>query len=117
MFGTTLDARDIRSLIRSLSRERFQLASELSVPLLRLMNQPFDTKKNFKVFSRLLIAPPRNLHIIQKQLHGLLSSSVSRQLKKLTSAMELFTGERAELVYYVMEDLGAVPCCALWQLT
>ena len=28
MFGTTLDAQDIRSLIRNLSRKRFQLASE-----------------------------------------------------------------------------------------
>ena len=49
MFGTTLEAQDIRSLIRSLSRERFQLASEslseLSAPLLRLMDQPFDTEK------------------------------------------------------------------------
>ena len=72
MFGTTLEARDIRSLIRSLSRERFQLASEslseLSAPLLRLMEQSFDTEKSFKDFSRLLIAPARNLHITQKQL-------------------------------------------------
>ena len=68
MFGATLDARDIRSLIRSLSRERFQLASEslaeLSAPLLRLMEQPFDTEKSFQNFSRLLIAPARNLRII-----------------------------------------------------
>ena len=118
MFGTTLDARDIRSLIRSLSRERFQLASEslseLSTPLLRLMDQPFDTEKSFKDFSRLLIAPARNLLIIQKQLHGLLSSSAHRQLKKLSSTMELFTGERADLVYYVMEDKrGGTMLCAV----
>ena len=118
MFGTTLDAQDIRSLIRSLSRERFQLASEslseLSAPLLRLMGQPFDTEKPFKDFSRLLIAPARNLHIIQKQLHGLLSSSTHRQLNKLSSTMKLFTGERTGLVYYTMEDQrGGTMLCAV----
>ena len=118
MFGTTLDAQDIRSLIRSLSRERFQLASEslseLSAPLLRLMDQPFDTEKSFKDFSRLLIAPTRNLHIIQKQLHGLLSSSTRRQMKKLSSTMELFTGEHTDLVYYTMEDRrGGTMLCAV----
>ena len=123
MFGTTLEAQDIRSLIRSLGRERFQLASEslseLSAPLLRLMEQPFDTEKSFKVFSRLLIAPNRNLHIIQKQLHGLLSSSTRRQLKKLSSTMELFTGERTDLVYYVMEGRrgGAMLCAVAADMT
>ena len=118
MFGTTLDARDIRSLIRSLSRERFQLASEslseLSAPLLQLMEQPFDTEKSFKVFSGLLIVPARNIHIVRKQLHGLLSSSAHHQLKKLASTMELFTGERTDLVYYTMEDRrGGTMLCAV----
>ena len=123
MFGTTLDAQDIRSLIRSLSRERFQLASEslseLSAPLLRLMDQPFDTEKSFINFSRLLIAPSRNLHIIQKQLHGLLSSSTHHQLKKLSSTMELFTGERTDLVYHTMEDRrgGTILCAVAADMT
>lgn len=59
------------------------------------MEQPFDTEKSFQVFSRLLIAPARNLHIVQKQLHGLLSAATNRQLKKLSSTMELFTKENA----------------------
>ena len=123
MFGTTLDAQDIRSLIRSLSRERFQLASEslaeLSAPLLRLMEQPFDTGKSFQDLSRLLIAPARNLRTIQKQLRGLLSASTHRQLKKLSSTMELFTGDRADLVYYVMEDRrgGAMLCAVAADMT
>ena len=118
MFGTTLDAQDIRSLIRSLSRERFQLASEslseLSAPLLRLMDQPFDTEKSYHDFSRLLIAPARNLHIIQKQLRGLLSSSAHRQLKKLSSTMELFNEDHSDLVFYTMEDKrGGTMLCAV----
>ena len=123
MFGATLEAQDIRSLIRSLSRERFQLASEslseLSAPLLRLMEQPFDTEKSFKFFPRLLIAPARNLHIIQKQLHGLLSASTHRQLKKLSSTMELFTEERTDLAYYAMEDRrgGTILCAVAADMT
>ena len=118
MFGTTLDARDIRGLIRSLRRERFLLASEslaeLSAPLLRLMEQPFDTEKSFKDFSRLLIAPAQTLQTIQRQLHGLHSSSTRRQLNKLSSTMKLFTGERTGLVYYTMEDRrGGTMLCAV----
>ena len=79
MFGTTLEAKDIQILIRSLRREKFLLAAEtfaeLSAPLLRMMNQPFEASRSFKGLTRLLIAPARNLHIIQKQLYGLLKSS------------------------------------------
>ena len=74
MFGTTLEAGDVHSLIRNLRREKFLLAAEslneLSAPLLRLMNEPFDTERSFQSFARFLIAPARNLHIVQKQLHG-----------------------------------------------
>ena len=118
MFGTTLGARDIHSLIRSLRREKFLLAAEslaeLSAPLLRLMNEPFDNGKAFNSFARFLIAPARNLHIVQKQLHGLLSKDTKRQLKKLSSTMELFTEEDIGLVFYAMEDKrGGTMLCAV----
>ena len=118
MFGTTLEARDIHSLIRSLRREKFLLAAEslaeLSAPLLRLMNEPFDNGKAFNSFARFLIAPARNLHIVQKQLHGLLSKDTKRQLKKLSSTMELFTEEDIGLVFYAMEDKrGGTMLCAV----
>lgn len=118
MFGTTLQARDIQGLIRSLHREKFLLASdslsELAAPLLRLMGEPFEDGKPFGSFARLLIAPARNLHIIQKQLHGLLSASTRRQMKKLASAMALFTEEHADLVYHTMEDKrGGTMLCAV----
>ena len=118
MFGTTLEAGDIHGLIRSLRREKFLLAAEslaeLSAPLLRMMNEPFDTERSFQLFSRFLIAPARNLHIVQKQLHGLLSAPTGRQLRKLTSTMELFTKENDELVFYAMEDRrGGTMLCAV----
>ena len=123
MFGTTLEAGDIHSLIRSLRREKFLLAAEslaeLSAPLLRMMNEPFDTERSFQLFSRFLIAPARNLHIVQKQLHGLLSAPTDRQLRKLTSTMELFTKENDELVFYAMEDRrgGAMLCAVASDMT
>ena len=118
MFGTTLEAQDIRTLIRDLHREKFILASEtlaeLSAPLLRMMAQPFEDSRPFAAFARLLIAPARNLHIIQKQLHGLLKASTYGQLKKLSSAMELFDEDHADLVFYTMEDKrGGTMLCAV----
>ncbi len=123
MFGTTLEAGDINGLIRSLRREKFLLAAEslteLAAPLLRLMNEPFDNGKAFNSFARFLIAPARNLHIVQKQLHGLLSKDTKHQLKKLSSTMELFTKEDAGLVFYVMEDKrgGAMLCAVAADMT
>ena len=118
MFGTTLQARDIQGLIRSLRRERFLIAAEslaeLSAPLLRLMDEPFEDDKPFSSFTRLLIAPARNLHIIQKQLHGLLSASTRRQLRRLISTITLFTEEHADLVCYTMDDKrGGTMLCAV----
>ena len=123
MFGTTLEAQDIRALIRSLRREKFLLAAEtlaeLSAPLLRMMAQPFEDSRPFKGFARLLIAPARNLHIIQKQLHGLLKPSTHRQLKKLSSSMALFNEDRSDLVFYAMEDKrgGTMLCAAAADMT
>ncbi len=118
MFGTTLETGDINGLIRTLRREKFLLAAEslaeLSAPLLRLMNEPFDNGKTFSSFARFLIAPVRNLHIVQKQLHGLLSKDTKRQLKKLSSTMELFTKEDTGLVFYAIEDKrGGTMLCAV----
>ena len=118
MFGTTLVAQDIQVLIRSLRRDKFLLAAEtlaeLSAPLLRMMTQPFEDSRPFKCFARLLIAPARNLHIIQKQLYGLLKPSTHSQMKKLSSVMALFTEEHNDLVFYVMEDKrGGTMLCAV----
>ena len=118
MFGTTLEAQDIRTLIRNLRREKFLLAaetlSELSAPLLRMMGQPFEGGRPFKGFARLLIAPTRNLHIIGKQLYGLLKPATYRQLKRLSSTMALFDEDNPDLVFYTMEDKrGGTMLCAV----
>jgi len=117
MFGTTLEARDIQALIRSLRREDFLLAAEtlaeLSAPLLRMMARPFEDDKPFEDFASLLTAPARNLHIINKQLDKLLTVSTHRQLQKLTSTSELFTEENPDMVFYTREDKrGGTMLCA-----
>lgn len=123
MFGATLKARDMEALIRSLRRERFLLAaeglSELSAPLLRMMAQPFEDGRPFDDFARLLIAPARNLHIICKQLYGLLTSTTYGQLKKLSSTMELLVGENSDLVCCTMEDKrgGSMLCAVAADMT
>ena len=118
MFGTTLKAQDIRTLIRSLRREKFLLAAEtlaeLSAPLLRMMAQPFEDSRPFKCFARLLIAPARNLRIIQKQLRGLLKPPTHKQLKKLSAAMALFIEDNSDLIFYTMErERGGTMLCAV----
>ena len=88
--------------------------AELSAPLLRLMNEPFDSGKSFQSFSRFLVAPARNLHIVSKQLQGLLSKITRQQLRKLSSTMELFTKENDGLVFCAMEDRrGGTMLCAV----
>jgi len=119
MFGTTLEARDIQALICSLRRDGFLLASEtlaeLAAPLLRAMAQPFEVDRTFADFSRLLTAPAQGLHNINRQLHGQLTTPTHRRLKRLTSTIDLFTGETANMVFCAMEDkrggtmLRAVP--------
>jgi len=108
MFGTTLEARDIQTLIRSLRRDGFLLASEtlekLAAPLLRALVEPFEDDSAFADFVRLLIAPAQGLHTIDRQLRGLLTVPTCRRLKKLTSTIDLFTGETANMVFCAMED-------------
>ena len=67
----------------------------------RRLRQLDLSKKNWKV-GRALLSLRKQLDM--DTVHGLLSTSTRRQLKKLSSTMELFTGERADLVHYAMED-------------
>lgn len=121
MFGITLEAGDIRGLIRSLRREKFVLAAEslaeLSAPLLRLMEQPFDTEKSFQDFSRFLAAPARNLHIVQ-------SSSTACSPNPLTGSFGSCpppwscSPKRILIWCFTPWRTGkAAPCFALWPPT
>lgn len=117
MFGTTLEAGNIQSLIETLRGERFILASEsladLSAPLLDKMRQPFEEDMRFADFARLLALPVRNLLAIQDQLKGLLSPEGRRQLNAVASAALMRYKEHTSMVRYVeQDDHGGTKLCA-----
>ena len=72
MFGITLAAKDIRTLIRTLRAERYLLASEsladMASALLKLMSLPPDGNRPFSDYVRHMIGPARTLATIQRQL-------------------------------------------------
>jgi len=117
MFGTTLEAGNIQSLIETLRGERFILASEsladLSAPLLDKMRQPFEEDMRFADFARLLALPVRNLLAIQDQLKGLLSPEGRRQLNAVASTALMRYKEHTSMVCYVeQDDHGGTKLCA-----
>ena len=122
MFGVTLEAEDIRALIRELRREKYLLASEIlsemTAPLLRRLDQPPDDRL-FAEYARLLIAPARALTTIRKQLTGGLPPSLQKSLEDVSSAITLFAGEHPDIVCYAEEDCngGTMLCASVSDLT
>jgi len=117
MLGTTLEAGDIQSLIRSLRREKYLLAAEslteMSAPLLRKMALPFDKSIPFEYFSPLLIGPERTMTVIGRQLYGLLTPPTQKALAKVFASTAMFNGSWPDMVFYTAEDKrGGTMLCA-----
>lgn len=123
MFGITLTADDLRSLIHALRCERFLLASETLAeaagPLLRELSKPWDAGRPFSHFARLLAGPNRALPVIHRQLDALLTPSARKQLEQVSSKTELFSSQQPEMVFYTAEDErnGAMLCATVSDLT
>ncbi|MCI8810272.1 MAG: ATP-dependent DNA helicase [Oscillibacter sp.] len=123
MFGVTLTAEDIQSLIRKLRSERYLLAAETletrSAPLLQKMSQPFELDTPFSEWHPLLKAPSKSLTIIRKQLHSQLSPPARNHLDKLASTAELFAAGDLDMVFYTAEDEqgGTMLCGTISDLT
>lgn len=123
MFGITLTADDLRSLIHALRCERFLLASETlaeaAAPLLRELSKPWDAGRPFSHFAKLLAGPNRTLPVIRQQLNDLLTPSARKQLEQVSSKVELFSGHQPEMVFYTAEDSrsGAMLCATVSDLT
>lgn len=123
MFGITLTADDLRSLIHALRCERFLLASETLAeaagPLLRELSKPWDVNRPFSHFARLLAGPNHTLPVIHRQLDDLLTPSARKQLEQVSSKVELFSGHQPEMVFYTAEDSrgGAMLCATVSDLT
>ena len=123
MFGITLAAKDIRTLIRTLRAERYLLASEsladMASALLKLMSLPPDGNRPFSDYVRHMIGPARTLATIQRQLGGVLTPTARKELDRISSAVHLFLEERSDLVFYTAadDDGGTLLCASISDLT
>ena len=117
MFGITLAAKDIRTLIRTLRAERYLLASEsladMASALLDLMSMPPDGDRPFSDYVRHMIGPARTLATIQKQIGRMLTPTTRKELDRISSTVHLFLEKRSDLVFYTTEDDdGSTLLCA-----
>ena len=108
MFGVTLRAEDIQSLIHDLRREKYLLAADAladtSRLFLRKLKRPHNPRQRFSEYARLLVAPNRALTVVRKQVNPLLSTSTRRRLDKLATTVALFSEGRPDMVFYLAED-------------
>ena len=123
MFGTTLEAGDIQSLIRSLRQEKYLLASEsladMAGPLIKKMALPFDKDRPFAQFARLLVGPERAMTVIGRQLYSLLTPPTQKELARVFASTAMFNSSWPNMVFYTAEDKqgGTMLCSTTSDLT
>ena len=122
MFGTTLTAESITSLICSLHTERYVLAAELladaAAPLLDKLKVPVEEGSGFGPYRALLENPQKTLTTIRKQLNRLLTRETSRQLAVVADTVSLFFRGNEDMIYYAAdhESGGAMLCATVTDL-
>ena len=123
MFGITLTAGDLRSLIHGLRGERYLLAAETLAetagPLLRELSRPWDGERPFSHFAGLLKRPRKTLELIQRQIGALVSPSTRRQLEQIIDKAALFLRSQPDVICYAAEDDrgGTMLCATVSDLT
>src|SRR5699024_6756177 len=123
MFGTTLTAAGLRTLIRALRGERYILAAETLEeavgPALRELAHPWDGTRPFSHFVPFLARPHRTLTLIQKQIGTVLTHGTQRQLDQLQDKVSLFLQEQKDMIFYTAEDAhgGTMLCATVPDLT
>ena len=123
MFGMTLTAGDIQSMIRQLRAERYLLAADVLAdtagPLLRKLTAPREESESLDAYLHLLTIPSRSLPIIEKQVGNLLTVQGRRQLETLRGAVSLFSDPQSNMVLYTAEDDdgGTMLCATVSNLT
>ena len=123
MFGMTLTAGDIQSMIRQLRAERYLLAADVLAdtagPLLRKLTAPREETEPLDAYLHLLTIPSRSLPIIEKQVGNLLTVQGRRQLETLRGAVSLFSNPRSNIILYTVEDDdgGTMLCATASDLT
>ncbi len=123
MFGMTLTAGDIQSMIRQLRAERYLLAADVLTdtagPLLRKLTAPREEAETLDAYLHLLTIPSRSLPIIEKQIGNLLTVQGRRQLETLRGAVSLFSDPQSNMILYTAEDDdgGTMLCATVSNLT
>ena len=123
MFGMTLTAGDIQSMIRQLRAERYLLAADVLAdtagPLLRKLTAPREEAEALDAYLHLLTIPSRSLPIIEKQVGNLLTVQGRRQLETLCGAVSLFSDPRSNMILYTADDGdgGTMLCATVSDLT
>lgn len=123
MFGMTLTAGDIQSMIRQLRAERYLLAADVLTdtagPLLRKLTAPREEAETLDAYLHLLTIPSRSLPIIEKQVGNLLTVQGRRQLETLRGAVSLFSDPQSNMILYTAEDDdgGTMLCATVSDLT
>lgn len=123
MFGMTLTAGDIQSMIHQLRAERYLLAADVLAgtmgPLLRKLTQPREETEPLDAYLRLLTIPSRSLLVIEKQVGRLLSAQGRRQLEKLRGTVSLLSSPRTNMILYTADDGdgGTMLCATVSDLT
>ena len=116
MFGRTLTAEDIQSIIKALRSEKFLLAAEnlsgVSANLINTLAKPPEDKP-FSEYARLLIAPERMLAVTQKKLNPELTAPTRRRLRDTSAAAGTLCGEKDDMIRYATEtENGETMLCA-----
>lgn len=123
MFGMTLTAGDIQSMIRQLRAERYLLAADeladTAGPLLRKLTAPREESESLDAYLHLLTIPSRSLPIIEKQVGNLLTVQGRKQLETLRGAVSLFSDPQSNMILYTAEDDdgGTMLCATVSDLT
>lgn len=123
MFGMTLTAGDIQSMIHQLRAERYLLAADVLTdtmgPLLRKLTQPREETEPVDAYLRLLTIPSRSLLVLEKQVGRLLSAQGRRQLEKLRGTVSLLSSPRTNMILYTADDGdgGTMLCAAAGDIT
>ena len=123
MFGMTLTAGDIQSMIHQLRAERYLLAADVLAdtagPLLRKLTAPREEAEALDAYLHLLTIPSRSLPIIEKQVGNLLTVQGRRQLETLRGAISLFSDPQSNMILYTAEDDdgGTMLCATVSDLT
>ena len=123
MFGTTLTASDIQTLIRSLRAERYLLAadslSEMAAALLKLLSIPPGGDLTIEDYTRKMVGPDRTLSVIREQLGSTFPATINRELEQVSRAVSLFLSPQSDMIFYTAEDDhgGTMLCATVSDLT